>query len=156
VGPFLLGEDGEDEAGVPREDRPTPKSKVRLLKSNTKATDGVEVVGEPATRTKKNSKENKKLKIDLLGKWLVEGTDVTIDGEEAKTTQEIFLKKWLPKEKAATRKKAGKEKQVSVSKEMDTIKKLDDVTDSLLQGVAWLRWQENRQTLLKEFEDKLE
>jgi cruciform cutting endonuclease 1 len=156
VGPFLLGEDGEDEAGISGDEKPKSKAKARKAKSIIEAADGAEGMVEPITKTKKNSKENKKLKIDVLGKWLVEGTDVTIDGEDAKATKEVFLKKWLPKKKVIKGKKTGQEKQALASNTMDTMKKLDDVTDSLLQGVAWLRWQENTQTLLKEYEDRLE
>ncbi|RKU43304.1 hypothetical protein DL546_001452 [Coniochaeta pulveracea] len=153
VGPFLLGEDG---AEILSNEQPKSRSSVKDLKDKSKSVHDDEVLANSAVRTKKNSKENKKLKIDLLGKWFVEGTDVDIVGEEAKSTQEIFLKKWLPREKAVKGKKTKKDKQVSAPKTTDTMKKLDDVTDSLLQGVAWLRWQENRQTLLKEYADRLE
>jgi cruciform cutting endonuclease 1 len=141
VGPFLLGEEGDE--------MPTsagPKSRSKKSKAEP-----VELV----PKAKKNSKENKKLKIDLLGKWLVDGTDVIIDGVEPMVTREAFLRKWLPKEKVTKGDKAGKEKEVSAPRTVETMKKLDDVADSLLQGVAWLRWQENKQSLLKEYRDHL-
>lgn len=143
VGPFLLGEEGDEVPTLAE----GPKSRSKKAKA--------EPVLEPVPKAKKNSKENKKLKIDLLGKWLVDGTDVTIDGVEAKATREAFLKKWLPKEKVTKGDKAGEGEQVSAPRTVETMKKLDDVADSLLQGVAWLRWQENKQSLLKEYRDSL-
>ncbi|KAJ9142308.1 hypothetical protein NKR19_g7230 [Coniochaeta hoffmannii] len=120
VGPFLLEDEGTGESQKTRE--PTAK-----------------------TARAKGSKENKKLKIALVGSWLRDGRGVLFEGE-SESMKAAFMKRWLPKER---KNKAAKEVEMRAEEEK-RIDKLDDVADCLLQGVAWLRWEENKRKLVEE------
>jgi cruciform cutting endonuclease 1 len=124
VGPFLL----EDEMAM----------------ENTRKTRGTRrSTGEDSTRVK-GSKENKKLKIALVGSWLRDGKGVVFeDGSESMRT--AFLKRWLPKQ----RKTRADNPAELCADEVKDIEKLDDVADCLLQGVAWLKWEENKRRLVQ-------
>jgi cruciform cutting endonuclease 1 len=89
--------------------------------------------------------ENKKQKIDLLGNWLLDDQTVVMGNSTTEATREAFLQRWSPKQKGVQ----NSRKAIGIKGGDEGMKKLDDVTDSLLQGVAWLRWQENRSQLLE-------
>ncbi|KAB5582479.1 mitochondrial resolvase Ydc2 [Coniochaeta sp. 2T2.1] len=129
VGPFLLGDEGE----------------------------GVEKVENAGLKVlKKGSKENKRLKIDLVGGWMRDGKGVEFEGE-GEVMRRAFLRRWLPRERK--KKKMGKGdkdgERVGEVEEEEMIPKLDDVADCLLQGVAWLRWEENKRRLKEELGGQL-
>ncbi|KAK1772421.1 mitochondrial resolvase Ydc2 [Phialemonium atrogriseum] len=88
------------------------------------------------------ARENKKRKIDLVGNWLVHHK-LAMAGVEATAMRIAFLEKWLPKEHLGKRSAEG----LALKGTAESIRKLDDVADSLLQGVAWLRWEENKTKL---------
>jgi cruciform cutting endonuclease 1 len=137
VGPFLLESDGN--GAVPKIVLTEVGSgKKRAKKAVTR--DGV-------VKSVKGGKENKKAKIALVGEWLKDGRGVHFDGE-AEVMKRAFLTRWLPKEKKS---KADKEAEAGDER---VIEKLDDVADCLLQGVAWLKWEENKGMLVKELGDK--
>jgi cruciform cutting endonuclease 1 len=130
VGPFLL----ENEGGVTEEAVGEGKRGKKGGRNN---------VGDELPRVK-GSKENKKLKIALVGRWLREGRGVEFEGK-SEVMRKAFLKRWLPKEK---KNKSAKEAELPAEVEKG-IGKLDDVADCLLQGVAWLRWEENKRKLVE-------
>lgn len=81
--------------------------------------------------------DNKKLKKDIVGRMLRSRSGVRI-AERAVAVEEIakeYLERW---------ERAGKGGKKSA---MD-LKKVDDLADSLLQGIAFIRWQENKRKLL--------
>ncbi|KAL9099624.1 MAG: hypothetical protein Q9163_004899 [Psora crenata] len=84
----------------------------------------------------KRSVRNKMLKIQLVGKWLEAMDMFDLDGE-AKTMGERYVKK--------TEEREGQGK----------LGKLDDLADCLLQGMAWLRWEENRRLIRQRGADVL-
>ncbi|KAI8959434.1 Ydc2-catalyt-domain-containing protein [Daldinia sp. FL1419] len=93
----------------------------------------------------KAQQNSKKYKIAVLESWLAakRGSEIILpENRDAADTV-----KWFRSKSAPGRKKSG---DVEDLLHVVGRQKLDDLTDSLLQGVAWLKWQENTDTLLKE------
>ncbi|KAI0436908.1 mitochondrial resolvase Ydc2 [Xylaria telfairii] len=95
----------------------------------------------------KTRTDSKKLKIELLKSWLGQKGVIVRPGN---VEVGHMLDAYRDASKGAKR---GRSKRVTEEEGVEggslTLdKKLDDLTDSLLQGIAWLRWQENR-TLLR-------
>lgn len=113
-------------------------------------------IGEPTAASAAGKLKNKMAKIDLVGKWLDDGCGVVMQGQ-AKAMAEAFRTKWSGSRRnvGRTGKKAtqGRSEAPTASEDLG---KLDDLADSLLQGVAWLKWQENKSLLLERGLDALE
>ncbi|KAJ8059745.1 hypothetical protein OCU04_011389 [Sclerotinia nivalis] len=122
--------------------------------------------------TKKVNARSKGAKIDLVRRWLEGGETrkarkhnevVHIGSQQVKQIKERYTEKW---DRKVGRAKGYKVKSKSSSTILDTAKnkeeketkekeeeemgKLDDLADCLLQGMAWLKWQENRKLALEE------
>ena len=82
------------------------------------------------------SKQTKTLKMQLVGKWLRDSSKFSVDGQ----AQESAVK--------YQNVQTGKEKQ-------STFGKLDDLADSVLQALAWLEWEANRQLIFERGKDAL-
>ncbi|KAI1364249.1 mitochondrial resolvase Ydc2 [Xylaria arbuscula] len=96
---------------------------------------------KPATKPSSNSK---KLKIKALGRWLSDGkNEVIASGNElARDMIDAYKDRVVvTRRRRSTTKGEDMEDDGKVKIMLDT--KLDDLTDSLMQGMAWLRWQEN-------------
>ncbi|KAI9642872.1 hypothetical protein NHQ30_008606 [Ciborinia camelliae] len=125
--------------------------------------------------TKGVKARNKGAKIDLVRGWLeveekVEGQTnhkemVLIGSQQVRDIKERYMEKWdrkvgrakgcKVKSKSSSttlnkskKKEKEKEKEIIKEKEED-VGKLDDLADCLLQGMAWLKWQENRKRALE-------
>ncbi|PQE17218.1 hypothetical protein CJF31_00005597 [Rutstroemia sp. NJR-2017a BVV2] len=95
-------------------------------------------------RNAKDAKsKNKGAKIDLVRGWLEEENVVLLGSEEVKKLRETYVEKWARKGGRIKGRKVGVEKAEEVGK-------LDDLADCLLQGMAWIKWEENRRRVLKE------
>ena len=94
--------------------------------------------GEPGEKMVKisKSKQTKALKMQLVGKWLRDSSKFSVDGQ----AQDSAVK--------YQNVQTGKEKQ-------STFGKLDDLADSVLQGLAWLEWEANRQMIFEKGIDAL-
>lgn len=78
----------------------------------------------------------KKMKIDIVGQFLENlnsNTKRFDTSVEARTMIEDFLTKW----------KKDSSKPSTRARSTSKLKKLDDLSDSLLQGLAWIDWQNN-------------
>lgn len=96
---------------------------------------------EKLSQLKKNAKaQHKKEKIDLVGNWLLEGKISPVG--QAQDMAKSYLGRWQGKSKA----KAHKEE---TSPSGEYLKKLDDLADCLLQGMAWVKWQDNKRLLVQ-------
>lgn len=109
---------------------------------------------KPEKNSAAAKKGNKSAKIDLVGKWLEGGQGVELQ-EQAKGMGQAFLNKWKGKRRALANKKATLEPANGHTVNAD-IGKLDDLADCLLQGVAWVKWQENKRQLVDRGLDALE
>lgn len=97
-------------------------------------------------RKAKKAAEVKKEKIAVLRSWLdgSGGVELVLEGET-----EVTAKAFAPGAKRRGS-KALKEGEVVSSQET----KLDDLADCMLQGAAWVRWEENRRAILQAFEEQ--
>ncbi|KAI0804986.1 mitochondrial resolvase Ydc2 [Xylaria sp. FL0064] len=104
---------------------------------------------------RKTSAETKKLKIELLGRWLGQGDAVIAPGNNSAGLMVDAYRGALNGTKRGRSKRAAKEEETGEN--IITLdSKLDDLTDSLMQGMAWLRWRENMALLrLKNGVEKL-
>lgn len=97
----------------------------------------------------------KKEKIAMARSWLSPDTAMTAPGkialelsDEAQVTADAFLPRH--------RKSNSRRSKSSNSSEESSNDKLDDLADCLLQGVAWLRWQENQERVRAMFKSDFE
>jgi cruciform cutting endonuclease 1 len=103
---------------------------------------------------------NKQAKIDIVGTWLDGKSTAMIDlgPKEVQKTAAAFLEKWnrLPG-RSKTKVILGTAKNKSLVKgledEKEEMGKLDDLADCLLQGMAWVKWEQNKKLV---FEDGVE
>lgn len=99
-------------------------------------------------KSSKGAKAAKLAKIAIVGDMLRkckpdgEGAEIVV-GEDAMPTYEAFMAE-------IARQPGARKMKVTGSTPTSSLEKLDDVSDSLLQGLAWLRWQENRARVLIE------
>lgn len=99
-------------------------------------------------RTAKSAKLlNKGAKIDLVKTWLERKQVLTLGSTMAESTAMAYLEKWyrLP----------GRMKNKDVVKavktgQLEAMGKLDDLADSLLQGMAWIKWETNKWRVMQE------
>ncbi|MCJ1225453.1 hypothetical protein MMC12_002102 [Toensbergia leucococca] len=100
------------------------------------------------------SGKTKTAKIDLVRTWLEEKSHLVLQGQ-AKTLGRVYLGKRQDKERLVPE---GKRKLDFDPGELvpDKIGKLDDLADCLLQGMAWIKWEENRRSILTKGLDALD
>lgn len=85
----------------------------------------------------------KKEKIDILGNWLEAGDVVLPQNESVEAMVDTFTQYWKRKPHA----RKLKMPKGSEGGEDEVIKKIDDLADSVLQGLAWIKWEENKANL---------
>jgi cruciform cutting endonuclease 1 len=95
---------------------------------------------KPKSRKVANAK-HKKAKIDLVAKWLLEGK-INLSGQ-TEAVAESYLQRWRGR-----RPKKNGDGEAEPANER--LRKLDDLADSLLQGLAWIQWQDNIKLLGRE------
>ncbi|OAF59688.1 hypothetical protein VC83_03995 [Pseudogymnoascus destructans] len=98
-------------------------------------------VMETKTRNAKLAKAlNKGAKIDLVRNWLAIGDRVEVDSPDVETLVMAYLDKWDKKPGGVKGKRPAKDSVATIEK----MGKLDDLADSLLQGMAFIQWEENK------------
>ncbi|KAI9680574.1 MAG: hypothetical protein M1817_004014 [Caeruleum heppii] len=103
-----------------------------------------------SVRTAKTAKaRNKGAKVDLVGRWLTSSDNVILQSDQAKHTGQTFMDKWLGTGKGRRNMAKGTQDESTKEGPIDA-GKLDDLADALLQGVAWVRWEENRVRFLEQ------
>ncbi|KAI1400396.1 Ydc2-catalyt-domain-containing protein [Hypoxylon fuscum] len=120
---------------------PSPSEEENFPKvKRSRSTKGV--VGK-VRKEAKSQQSSKKHKIGVLTSWLAKDDSIILP---ANSDAEEAVKRFRTMLTGARRSKVTEE---SLVREAGS-RKLDDLTDCLLQGVAWLKWEENQTLLLRE------
>ncbi|KAI2631851.1 Ydc2-catalyt-domain-containing protein [Hypoxylon sp. NC1633] len=135
--PVLSGVDG----GATSESTTRTRTKTRT--EGRSPTDGD--VGKAGKKAKKPN--SKKHKFGVIANWLTrgEGDEVILPANKAAAQAVTRVRSRLF---GARRPRATEQG----SSDDDGLGKIDDLTDSLLQGMTWLKWQENKAFLLEDDE----
>lgn len=104
-------------------------------------------VAKTKTRNAKLAKAlNKGAKVDLVRNWLAIGNRVRVDSPGVETLVKAYLDKWDKKPGGVKGKRPAKDAVATIEK----MGKLDDLADSLLQGMAFIQWEENKRAAREE------
>ena len=96
-----------------------------------------------STSTTKGANAGKKEKIAVLRSWLDESGGVSLDfSAETEIIAAAFAQ-------GVKRRKSKGDAASSTDPVLERVTKLDDLADCVLQGAAWVRWEENRRAILK-------
>ena len=100
--------------------------------------------GEGRTKRKATAKEGKREKVAVVKGWLVREEVVEVEGAEGQRVRSGLL--------GVKGRKGGKKIQRRLESgglEEREVEKWDDLADCLLQGVAWIQWERNKEILLE-------
>lgn len=111
---------------------------------NTKAAPGQ---GSKSTKTKAQ-------KVGLVEGWLEEGKQRLKLEASAKEMGRRYLEKRRGGSKSVV--KLGQTSGTDGDSDEPEIGKLDDLADCLLQGMAWIKWEENRRAIVTDGLDALD
>ncbi|KAI5862415.1 Ydc2-catalyt-domain-containing protein [Durotheca rogersii] len=135
-------EEGETEEEGTKKKRGRPRKKTTKADDSAAAADVMEAEFKELRRTMR-SQDIKKHKMRVLQNWLLSPDKIIQPADdETKEAIERFQDRFRPR-RARQAAKSGLPADAKA-------RKLDDLTDSILQGMAWLKWEENRALLLRE------
>ncbi|MCJ1412521.1 hypothetical protein MMC19_006616 [Ptychographa xylographoides] len=103
----------------------------------------------PAVKGRKKStksKQGKDNKIQLVKQWLLQGNIVQL-GHQPMEMERLYL--------MTLQDTRNKKSQQTALDGAHRLHKLDDLADCLLQGMAWVKWEENKRLIAKEGMDAL-
>ena len=92
------------------------------------------------------SAKTKTAKINMVAEWLKDGTRFELKGAAAQLG-EAYLSKKTGRVKTSSMKQKSSTSQARAAVGI-SVQKLDDLADCLLQGMAWIKWDENRRLIL--------
>lgn len=104
---------------------------------------GAEMTGRKARNSKSAKIRNKGLKIDLVRRWLESGDVVRLGSREVEAMARAYREKWDTKPGGSVGPRGARKEGE------EQMGKLDDLADCLLQGMAWIQWEENKRIVLK-------
>ena len=108
------------------------------------------IMGKQAALTEgpgSKSAKTKTAKIDLVTQWLEDGGRFQLEGAAAQLGEAYLRKKTRKGGRASVKQKMSPgSKALPVAQ--DSVEKLDDLADCLLQGMAWIKWEENRRLIM--------
>ena len=93
------------------------------------------------------SAKTKTAKIELVTEWLEDGGRFQLKGAAAQLG-EAYLKKKKRKDSKPLVKQKKLSGSIARAIAQDSVEKLDDLADCLLQGMAWIKWEENRRLIM--------
>ncbi|KAK8086387.1 hypothetical protein PG994_001361 [Apiospora phragmitis] len=134
VGPFWVGAAGEIDAGAEEIQSPL-ELEIEFLERTERKVD-------IKKKNKLAKTRNKKAKIDLVGNWLQSEGILNPASAQQELTMKLYRDRWL-----GVRRKKGANKLDEAEVESG---KLDDLADCLLQGMAFIKWEENKNLLARE------
>ncbi|CAJ2511729.1 Uu.00g073540.m01.CDS01 [Anthostomella pinea] len=148
--PILEAVFGDEEVDLKKEGR--QRNRERLLLDRERNKNAADYISTQ-TMARRTKGAGKKLKIDILGNWLGRDKLIVPKSRAVKATLKAFDQRW--------RRTAGVYRPLQAEEDGDEHVdtdgfvlgpdvKLDDLTDSLLQGMAWMRWEENKTLLCQE------
>ena len=92
------------------------------------------------------SAKTKTAKINMVANWLKDGTRFELQGAAAQLGEAYLRQKTGKVNKSSVKQKSSTSKaRAAVG---NSVEKLDDLADCLLQGMAWIKWDENRRLIL--------
>ncbi|KAG9234825.1 mitochondrial putative cruciform cutting endonuclease 1 [Amylocarpus encephaloides] len=108
--------------------------------------DGEEIEPSPEGRKMRNTAnaklQNKGAKMDLVKRWLDKENMIQLGNSEVDGVARAYKEKW-------SRTSPGR-RPAAKGVDGEKMGKLDDLADSLLQGMAWAQWQENKRVVFKD------
>lgn len=108
--------------------------------------DGEKQQSKRKVRTSKSAKiKNKGAKIDLVRGWCESGTSVKWGNSQVQEMSNRYMRKWDTKAGRA-KGSGGSSLKADQDETGEKMTKLDDLADCLLQGMAWIEWEKNKQS----------
>ena len=95
----------------------------------------------------KSTKLIKQRRIERVGRWL-RGEVFRVD-ENARAATQAYVEQIAPRS-------SSNRASTTTSRDHMRLGKIDDMADSLLQAVAWIRWEQNRRAILRDGIDSVD
>ncbi|ERF75475.1 hypothetical protein EPUS_07007 [Endocarpon pusillum Z07020] len=106
--------------------------------------------------SKITGREGKQAKVDIVAKSFLDGESrmVEIGKGQAKATETTFMEKWYATSMVAKElqrhKRTTRSESAATTPKTQKQPKLDDLADCLLQALAWLKWQNTRDLVIRD------